>query len=105
MAISKAASGERSFIIAAQDEQADNELLHSVKWRWSFGRSEQRGVYEWRCEVYRTLSTPLSPPVVTYAAYWPNSMAQSYAAFVYQCAHKVARMVENWHTYEAGQGR
>ena len=89
--------GEYEFTRAAYDELRDAEKLYGVKFVLSLEPAGQRGV--WALAVVAVPDT--RPDGLAYVAKWegswPNSMAVSYGAFLYQSCHRCCRMVEAWH--------
>lgn len=96
MAMRKGGNGDEAFSRAAYDEQRDSEVSNGVRWTLCVGTSFQKGVWAFRTTVYATVERRGARPVVTLEESWPNARAGSFAAFLYQHNHKVARMVEAW---------
>ena len=96
MAMRKGGNGDEAFSRAAYDEWRDSELSYGVRWELCVGTSYQKGVWAFRTVVYDVLERRGARPVVRYEESWPNARTASFAAFLYQHNHKVARMVEAW---------
>lgn len=96
MAISKGGNGDEAFSRAAYDEQRDSEISYGVKWTLCVGTTFQKGVWSFRTTVFDVVERRGANPVVSLEEGWPNARSGSFAAFLYQHNHKVARMVEAW---------
>lgn len=98
MASPKGGNGEYAFTRAAYDEQRDAEVRYATKWRTSLGTTFQKGVWSLRVEAEALTGECRGRVIASYEACWPNAQATTFAAFLYQCNHRVARMVEShWH--------
>lgn len=104
MAMRKGGNGDEAFTRAAYDEQRDNEVSYGVRWTLCVGTTFQKGVFAFRTTVYDVLERRGAHPVVTLEESWPNARQGSFAAFLYQHSHKVARMVESWAIDRAKSG-
>lgn len=96
MAMRKGGNGDDAFSRAAYDEQRDNELAYGVRWQTCVGTTFQKGVWAFRTTVSDVVERRGARPVVALEESWPNARSGSFAAFLYQHNHKVARMVESW---------
>lgn len=94
---SKGDQGEYEFTKAAQDELMDAEALYQVEFQIELHPGSQRGVWTLVVLVRAKGEHELVSYSNKYSATWPNSVAISYGAFLYQCCHRVVRMVEAWH--------
>lgn len=90
-------SGEYAFTRAGYDELMEAQAAYSVHITTMLAPAERKGI--WCCSVVAedAREGAEAHPVVSYAAYWPNSTPQSFGAFLYGCQHRVARMVESWY--------
>src|ERR1044072_7258235 len=84
------------FARAAYDEQRDCEVTYGVKWTVCLSTTFQRGVYELSLTAYATVGPRKGAVVASYKASWPNSSTLAFGSFLYQCSHRMSRMVENW---------
>lgn len=96
MALQKGGNGDEAFSRAAYDEQRDSEVQYGVKWALCVGTTVQKGVWSFRTTVFDVVERRGARPVVSLEESWPNARSGSFAAFLYQHNHKVARMVESW---------
>jgi hypothetical protein len=94
---SKGDQGEYEFTRAASDELRDAEAKYEVTFTVEFRPTPQRGVW-YLCVAARAKGEYEALAFVSkYSNTWPNAVATSYAAFLYQCCHRTCRMVEAWH--------
>jgi len=95
MSIQKGGNGEYAFTRAAYDEQRDAEVRYATKWASTLGTTFQKGVWSLRVEATALTGECKGRVIASYEASWPNAQATTFAAFLYQCNHRVARMVES----------
>lgn len=93
---SKGDQGEYEFTKAAYDELKDAELTHLVRFTLALHPSAQRGVWSLVIMVQAKGEHEVISYSNRYEATWPNAVSISYGAFLYQCCHRVVRMVEAW---------
>lgn len=94
MSLPKGSSGEYAFTRAAYDEMRDSEVRYATKWSIDLGGTFQKGVWSLRVTAVALTGDCEGRVVAAYEANWPNSQVGSFASFLYQCTHRVARMVE-----------
>lgn len=94
---SKGDQGEYEFTRAATDELRDAERQYDVKFELALIPTSQRGVWELAVLVQSKGEHESWHYINRYQNTWPNSTPMSYGAFLYQCCHRVVRMVEAWH--------
>jgi hypothetical protein len=89
--------GEYEFTRAAYDELRDAETSMEVTFVLSLEPTAQRGV--WALSVVAVSNDGLDglAYVAKWTGSWPNSVAISYGAFLYQACHRCVRMVEAWY--------
>lgn len=90
----RGASGDDLFVRAAYDEQRDSEVEYGTSWTVALTTTFQRGVYDLSITVYGRVGPMAGRVLCSYKNSWPNAEAQSFGAFLYQCSHRCARMVE-----------
>ena len=93
----KGDGGEYEFTRAAYDELRDAEKLYDVTFVLSLEPTGQRGVWALAVVALDAEGVDGLAYVARWAGSWPNSMAISYGAFLYQACHRCCRMVEAWH--------
>jgi hypothetical protein len=93
----KGDSGEYEFTRAAYDELRDAEKQYEVTFVLSLEPTLQRGV--WALSVVAAANDGRDglAYIAKWSGSWPNSMAVSYGAFLYQACHRCTRMVEAWY--------
>lgn len=94
----KGDGGEYSFTRAAYDEVRDCELAHAVHFDVRMETGYQKGIWCLRVTAQGLLDDDGGRQIARWEGTWPNSTAQSYAAFLYTAVHRVARMVEDYRT-------
>ena len=90
-------NGEYEFTRAAYDELRDCEVSNDVTFVLSLEPTGQRGVWALAVVALDAEGVDGLAYVARWAGSWPNSMAISYGAFLYQACHRCCRMVEAWH--------
>lgn len=90
-------NGEYEFTRAAYDELRDAEKSMEVKFVLSLEPTGQRGVWALSVVAVSDAGDDGLAYVVKWQGSWPNSMAVSYGAFLYQACHRAVRMVEAWY--------
>jgi len=93
----KGDQGEYEFTKAAYDELRDAEEYYQVIFTLALHPSAQRGVWSLVVMVRAKGEHEVMSYSNKYEATWPNAVSISYGAFLYQCCHRVVRMVEAWH--------
>lgn len=94
---SKGDNGEYEFTRAAYDELRDAEKAMEVKFVLSLEPTGQRGVWALSVVAVSDTGDDGLAYIVKWQGSWPNSMAVSYGAFLYQACHRAVRMVEAWY--------
>ena len=89
-------AGEYAFTRAAGDELRDAAQTYGVYFAVRTELSEQRGVWYTCVEAFEKLEGEPARRIASYRGSWPNPRTISYGAFLYQCCHRVCRMVESW---------
>lgn len=107
----KGDNGEYEFTRAAYDELRSAELAMEVTFVLSLEPTPQRGVWALSVVASSNKGDDGLAYVVKYQGAWPNAVAVSYGAFLYQACHRAVRMVEAWYqtrrieeSHEAPQG-
>lgn len=100
---SKGDRGEYEFTRAATDTLNDVEKACEVVISTDLQISKQRGVLALVMHAVAKGGGDGLTYVATYQADWPNAYAVSFAAFYFQCAHRLARMVEAWYQEKAAE--
>jgi hypothetical protein len=90
-------SGEYEFTRAAYDELQDAEKKYGVSFELTTAPTSQRGVWALTITAKATERVEGLAYITTWKGSWPNSVAISYAAFLYQACHRTVRMVEAWY--------
>jgi hypothetical protein len=90
-------NGEYEFTRAAYDELRDAEKLYEVQFVLSLEPTGQRGVWALSVVAVSNDGSDGLAYIAKWSGTWPNSMAVSYGAFLYQACHRCCRMVEAWH--------
>jgi len=93
---SKGDQGEYEFTKAAHDELRDAEERYQVRFDLGLHPSFQRGVWTLVIIAQAKGERDVMTYSNKYEATWPNAVAISYGAFMYQCCHRMVRMVEAW---------
>lgn len=93
---SKGDAGEYEFTRAAHDELRDAEKRHAVKFVLSIEPAGQRGVWALSVVAVSDDESDGLAYIARWQGSWPNSVAVSYGAFLYQACHRCVRMVEAW---------
>lgn len=93
----KGDQGEYEFTRAATDTIEDVERGCGVHVVCDIRPTPQRGVLALCMHAVDRKGTEGVTYIATYESSWPNSVATSFAAFYYQSAFKLARMVEAWY--------
>jgi len=95
----------RIFVVAANDEMRDSQAQWNVVWEVRITPAFSRHVLGVRVTVYDNARGTQETAVVKYENHWPNSTASTWEAFLYQCYHRTARMVENWAIMDGGRAQ
>jgi hypothetical protein len=90
-------NGEYEFTRAAYDELRDAEKQYDVTFVLSIEPTGQRGVWAMAVVALPNEGDDGLAYVARWQGSWPNAMAVSYGAFLYQACHRCCRMVEAWH--------
>jgi hypothetical protein len=93
----KTDAGEYEFTRAAYDELRDAEKRYQVEFSLQLIPTTQKGVWALSVAARALGEHEAIAYCARYQGSWPNSTATSYGAFMYQCCHRVCRMVEAWH--------
>lgn len=93
----KGDQGEYEFTRAAEDELRDCQKQYQVEITIALHPSSQRGVWTLVLIARALGEHDLLSYSNKYEATWPNAVSISYGAFLYQCCHRMVRMVEAWH--------
>lgn len=89
------------FTRAASDELKQLQISYGVRWRLHVVASDQGGVFSFVWSAVESTNPLDGKSFVTYTAHWPNSTPCTWEAFAYQCAHRLARMVESYYEEQA----
>lgn len=93
----KGDNGEYEFCRAAYDELRDAERSMEVTFVLSLEPTTQRGVWALSVVAVSNEGDDGLAYIAKWSGSWPNSMAVSYGAFLYQACHRCVRMVEAWY--------
>lgn len=90
------ANNPYEFTRAAWDEMRDAEFSLSMVGEIRLDTTSQKGV--WLLYVaFAAIERPTSDGVVcSWSGSWPNSMAQTFEAFLYSAVHRAVRMAEQY---------
>jgi hypothetical protein len=94
---SKGDQGEYEFTRAAYDELRDAEKACGVSFVLSLEPTGQRGVWALSVVAVSNEGGDGLAYIAKWEGSWPNSIAVSYGAFLYQACHRCVRMVEAWY--------
>jgi hypothetical protein len=100
---SKNGEGDYEFTRAAYDEVRDSEATHQVMYHVQLDTAQQKGVWLVTVEANGVNADGRVVTLASYRATWPNSSLTTFAAFLYGCTHRVARMVEAVRGVEAAE--
>lgn len=90
-------AGEYEFSRAAYDELREAEKAYHVQYVLSLETTGQRGVWALSVVAVANERGDGLAYVSKWEGTWPNSMAVSYGAFLYQACHRCVRMTEAWY--------
>lgn len=96
----KGDGGEYEFTRAAYDELKDAEKRLKVKFGCVLLPGEVKGIWQLVVQAYPMEGLHQEHPICSYSATWPNSVSQTFAAFLYGATHRVVRMAEAWAVQE-----
>jgi len=90
----KGDGGAYAFTRAAYDEVRDSEIMYAVHFDLRLETGYQKGIWCVRIRAMDLLDNAGGRKMASWEGTWPNSMAQTFEAFLYGAVHRVARMVE-----------
>lgn len=102
---SKGDAGEYEFTRAAYDELRDAERQYACKFVLSLEPTGQRGVWALAVVAVSDDERDGLAYVARWEGSWPNAIAVSYGAFLFQACHRCVRMVEAWHAAKLDEQR
>jgi hypothetical protein len=99
----KSGAGAYEFTRAAYDELADAQKQYKLQFIIALLPDEQKGIWVLHVEGHDMSSDAAGRPVVSWTGRWPNSMLQTFEAFLYGACHRVVRMSEACATQDPGE--
>jgi hypothetical protein len=105
MGVQKTSTSEESFVRAYTDAQAELEHEYPVMVECHVSPTSQKGVLNFRWEVY-VLPGGLEPPMPLcwYAKTYPNAQAGAMGAHLFSCMIKLCQLVDSaWLDYKAAR--
>lgn len=96
MARQQSTSREEDFLRAYHDMMLDTEIDRTLLIDTSMRPTGRRGVLTFTWEVCTfSADPPRVRPLCRYSAEYPNATAQSMGAFLFACATKLSRLVDD----------